>query len=95
LVVASAISISGSLASDRGRKVAGDRDVDPLDQTEVPILDHTMLFLNEESTAIIPVRRDPFAWGWPRLTWQDCSSPDGKLAFAINDLEEMEMWQDF
>jgi hypothetical protein len=27
--------------------------------------------------------------------WLDCNSPDGEPAFALDDQEEQEMWQDF
>lgn len=27
--------------------------------------------------------------------WLDCNSPDGETAFALDDQEEQEMWQDF
>jgi hypothetical protein len=64
------ISLPGSLASDRGKGVADDRVVGPSGLPEVSVLERTALFPNEEeSTAIVPVGRNPFGWGGPRLTW--------------------------
>lgn len=54
-----------------------------------------MLFLDEESTIVVPIGRNPFVWGGPCLTLQDYASSDGMSAFALDDQEEMEMWQNF
>jgi hypothetical protein len=67
-LVTPAISISSSPASNLGKEVADDRHAGPSDQPKVPILEHTMLFPNKESTIVVPVGRNPFAWGGPQLT---------------------------
>jgi hypothetical protein len=64
------ISLPGSPASDQGKGVADDRVVGPSGWPEVLVLERIALFPDEEeSTAIVPIGRNPFGWGVPRLTW--------------------------
>lgn len=79
------ISLPGSSASDWGRETTGGREASPSERPKVPNLDHTMLFPDEESTAVVPVGRNPFGWGGPRIMWQDCASPNGEPTFALDD----------
>lgn len=65
---AAAISLPGSSASDRGKEVANAHEAIPSGQVEVPILERTVLFPDEEeNNAVVPVGRNPFRWGGPRL----------------------------
>jgi hypothetical protein len=90
------ISLSSSPASDRGKGAIDDREAGPSGQPEVLVLERIALFPDEEeSIVVVPVGRNPFGWGGPRLTWLDVDTPDGEPAFALDDQEEQEMCQDF
>lgn len=81
-LVALVISISDSLASDQGKQVVCDGETGPSERPEVPVMERILLHSGEGSSAIIPVRSNPYTWGGPQHTWQDCAAPGDKHVFT-------------
>lgn len=89
------ISISDSLSSDQGKQVVCDGETGPSERPEVPVMERILLHSGEGSSAIIPVRSNPYTWGGPQHTWQDCAAPGDKPVFTLDDQEKTQLWQDF
>jgi hypothetical protein len=74
-LVAPVISISDSSASDWGKEVVGDGEAGPSERPEVPVVERNAFYPDEGSSTVVPIGRDPYAWGGKWLTWQDFAAP--------------------
>jgi hypothetical protein len=73
--------------------VADADEAGPSRQPEVPVMECTALFPDDEvSNGIVRVGRDPFEWGDPFLLWLDEYS---EPMFILDDMEEQGMWAEF
>jgi hypothetical protein len=60
---------------------------EPSDLAEVTQSSHA-----EGPAALMWVGHDPFQWGGPCLTWSDRNQPEASPVFVLDDVEELEHW---